>query len=153
MKTPWGKSDSTEKIVRGVSWVSTPSHGGLAVSIHSASFLLSKAACDHASDPKKSYLFFEEDCNYAIAFYEHPEWKRALDQHSHDYWKGEKNAPCPLSTINIDKEIDKLAVQVAKSDEEIKGDMLAIVTRWEPEYLEQYLKTVGTAVPLTSVPA
>ena len=78
MNTPWGKSDSTTKITRGVSWVNTPSHGGLAVTIKAATDYLSSDA-QMAGLVYGNYFFFEEDCLYAIAFYENPAWDRYLN--------------------------------------------------------------------------
>jgi hypothetical protein len=78
MNTPWGKSDSRVGIERGVSWVGTPGHGGLAITARVASRTLTVEALQHA-ERRGGYYFFEEDCAFAIAFYEIPVWKFALD--------------------------------------------------------------------------
>lgn len=78
MNTPWGKSDGTTKIERGVSWVNTPGHGGLAITSRVAIRTLSAEALQRA-DFKGGYYFFEEDCAYAIAFYEKPIWSLTLN--------------------------------------------------------------------------
>jgi hypothetical protein len=69
MNTPWGKSDSKTTLAKGISWVGTPSHGGLAVTPAAALTYLSTAAVRRATS-YGSYYFFEEDCDYAIAFLE-----------------------------------------------------------------------------------
>jgi hypothetical protein len=33
------------------------------------------------------YFCFEEDCSYAVAFLEHPEWKRHLDRMALAQWE------------------------------------------------------------------
>lgn len=78
--SPWGKIDSVTKIVNGISFVSTPSHGGLRVSLKA----LNDYACDaeylknHAI-PMGYYLFFEEDCNAPLALFDMP---RVLDKYA-----------------------------------------------------------------------
>jgi hypothetical protein len=68
MNTPWGVSDSKVTYRFGVSFVTTPSHGGFMVS-SSAQSLLSDAARKRG---KKygSYLAFEEDCDAYIILLE-----------------------------------------------------------------------------------
>jgi hypothetical protein len=72
MQTPWGKSDSTTKIlsgagfpVRGFLWVNTPGHGGFALTKRYAEGVLSKAALA-VGELKGGYYFFEEDVDYAV---------------------------------------------------------------------------------------
>lgn len=69
MNTPWGKADNITRIERGLSWVDTPSHGGFAVSESFAKKHLSTAA-QTRGEQYGSYLFFEEDCLYAIVAWE-----------------------------------------------------------------------------------
>ena len=127
MNTPWGKSDSKTNIIHGVSWVGTPSHGGLAVTVRAATaiwypedgtrqrqMLSSKAL--KLADRKGSYFFFEEDCLYAIAFYEHPEWKRALE--------------LQIAAANN-------GTYVREADAEIKADMERVIRRWFPAYFAE----------------
>jgi hypothetical protein len=73
MNTPWGQSDFSRKITRGVVLVITPSHGGLGVAFATARKLLSPAALACA-EYKSNYYWFEEDCTIAIPFYEQPTW-------------------------------------------------------------------------------
>jgi hypothetical protein len=140
MQTPWGKSDSITKIQRGVSWVGTPSHGGLAITMIRAMEVLSPKAINIAlanvhgtalvNKPKGSYVFFEEDCAYAIAFYEHPEWKRTLEQNELDEIRLSN-----LSTVApYDGVAEKLRKSIARTDERIKSDMAEVIRRWYPEY-------------------
>jgi Domain of unknown function (DUF7007) len=69
MNTPWGRSDYEKKFERGLTWVSTPSHGGFLVARGTAERLLSPAAIAHG-DPYGEYLAYEEDCDAAIILYE-----------------------------------------------------------------------------------
>lgn len=66
--TPWGQSDQDREIVPGVTWYSTPSHGGLRV----AGKYLSPAAKELALFSGGSY-WFEEDVAWAIPVYENYE--------------------------------------------------------------------------------
>jgi hypothetical protein len=71
MNTPWGKSDSIEKIQRGVSRVGTPSHGGLMITRKAAETFLSSAAIKRAETFGENYLAFEQDCLASIVLWEH----------------------------------------------------------------------------------
>lgn len=75
--TLWGKAQHVRTIMRGVAWVSTPSHGGLRVAEGVASKLLSEAARELA-EHSNGYFWFEEDVACSIAFCEQPEWHRSL---------------------------------------------------------------------------
>jgi hypothetical protein len=68
VNTPWGKSDSKVTYRFGVSFVTTPSHGGFMVS-PSAQSLLSEAARKRGKQ-YGSYLAFEEDCDAYIILLE-----------------------------------------------------------------------------------
>jgi hypothetical protein len=72
VNTPWGKSDSKITLARGISFVTTPSHGGFAVTPTAALQYLSTAA---VSRGKKygGYYFFEEDCDASIVLFELPQ--------------------------------------------------------------------------------
>jgi hypothetical protein len=69
MKTPWGKSDSKIIVKRGLSFVTTPSHGGFMVSKAYAGKHFSKAAIKRGKE-YGSYLAYEEDCDYAVVVWE-----------------------------------------------------------------------------------
>jgi hypothetical protein len=57
-QTPWGKSDSSTKIARGIVSYSTPSHGG----IHVSKGLLAKMP-----EPfRKTNGWYEEDCEWCM---------------------------------------------------------------------------------------
>jgi hypothetical protein len=75
--TPWGIADDVKVVRSGVRWYSTPGHGGLAVSKGVAEKMLSDAA-RYAGSYANGYFWFEEDCQYAIPLYEHPEWQAGL---------------------------------------------------------------------------
>jgi len=139
VNTPWGRSDSIRKIQFGVSWVGTPSHGGLAISKGQASKLLSEKAlsrlpghivCEQYGD----YFFFEEDCAYAIAFLEHPEWKRYLDKLSLAEWENSVFDADSYMGKAKSESVPKLQAELAKTNEQIKQEMEQIVRHWFPEY-------------------
>jgi len=71
MITPWGNSDYKFDIEDGLSWVSTPSHGGFMASVKWAEKNLTQEARDEG---EKFGLFyaFEEDCAYAVVVCEAP---------------------------------------------------------------------------------
>jgi hypothetical protein len=72
MNTPWGKSDSKITLAPGVSFVTTPSHGGFAVTPTAALHYLSTAAVARAAK-YSNYYFFEEDCDALIVLFELPQ--------------------------------------------------------------------------------
>jgi len=80
------------------------------------------------------YLCFEEDCSYAVAFFEHPEWKRHLDAKSLAEWQCSVLEPGSYMGKAKAEAVPKLTVNVAKSDDAIREDMHAIVASWNPEY-------------------
>lgn len=71
--SPWGTVDHSTSPRRGVHFVSTPSHGGIAVSKALAEKLLSVKALEHGH-AIGGYVWFEEDCEAWVPLYEHPEW-------------------------------------------------------------------------------
>jgi hypothetical protein len=76
-QTPWGISDYVKPCIRGVALVQTPSHGGIRVSATLAKNQLSDA-CLFFGEQIGNYFFFEEDCAYALPFFEHPEWFKEI---------------------------------------------------------------------------
>lgn len=77
MRTPWGNSDYEKRIERGITWVSTPSHGGFMVARGVAAKLLSQAAVA-VGQVCGDYLAFEEDCDAAIILYELPQTREGF---------------------------------------------------------------------------
>lgn len=69
MNSPWGAIDACEEVAPGVSWISTPSHGGLRIVKTVAAQRLSQAARNRAI-VQNDACWFEEDCLYAVAAYE-----------------------------------------------------------------------------------
>lgn len=69
MSTPWGAVQHSKIIKRGVSIVSTTSHGGMRISKGFAEKNLSTAAINRAT-VLGNYLFYEEDCDMAIPVFE-----------------------------------------------------------------------------------
>jgi hypothetical protein len=93
MHTPWGVSDYEKKIQRGLTWVSTPSHGGFMVARATAEKLLSPAAVG-CGEQFGSYLAYEEDCDAAIVLYELPQTREGFSHvtdaellESLSYWR------------------------------------------------------------------
>jgi hypothetical protein len=81
MHTPWGRSDYQKQFRRGVTWVSTPSHGGFMIAEGTARELLSAAAIAEG-ELCCGYLAFEEDCDAAIVLYELPETREGFSNTS-----------------------------------------------------------------------
>lgn len=72
MITPWGRSDSETRFARGLTAVTTPSHGGFMVGKAYARKHLS-AAAQAAGENFGSYLAYEEDIDAAIILFELPQ--------------------------------------------------------------------------------
>ena len=69
MDTPWGTADDIEEYEPGLTWVGTPSHGGLMITKEYAKEHLSKAA-QKRGEAYDNYLCYEEDCAFAIPYLE-----------------------------------------------------------------------------------
>ncbi len=133
--SPWGAIQDSTQIEKGVRWVSTASHGGLMLTNEAAKSLLTPRALEAVHCTQSStHVCFEEDCEYAIAFFEHPEWKRFLDQDCLEGWKTYTPSTFPGSNLNVAECVAKLQAQIARTDYEIREEMRAIVQRWNPEY-------------------
>ena len=140
--SPWGAIQDSTQICAGVRWVSTASHGGLMVTKQAAAKYLSEQAIKaiHCT-PSADYACFEEDCEYAIAFFERPEWKRFLDQDALNEYSAlcaqPSDALLRFEVARRDyalKAIPKLLEAVSRTDDQIREEMRAIVERWNPEY-------------------
>jgi hypothetical protein len=64
MNTPWGKSDFSEKLISGITFYSTPSHGG---------YKISKKRWDSLHPVYKTVFnnneqWFEEDCDWCLLY-------------------------------------------------------------------------------------
>lgn len=70
MKTPWGKADSAEKIAEGITFYSTPSHGGVKLSPER---LASMPAMLREIKPFAGPGWYEEDCDYSLVVLAFPE--------------------------------------------------------------------------------
>lgn len=68
MQTPWGDSQAAAKLLPGFTWHITASHGGLQVALEGLS-RLSEAARFEGLEFNGS-LWYEEDCDWAVAFHE-----------------------------------------------------------------------------------
>ena len=71
--TPWGMSHSIDAVCRGVRWVSTPGHGGLAISRALAEKKLSQAALS-IGEFANGYYWYEEDCACMVPIFECPKF-------------------------------------------------------------------------------
>lgn len=67
--TPWGSAQESISISRGVSCVSTASHGGIMVTLSAAEMLLSEHAKKRGMQ-WSGYLCYEEDCNADIVLFD-----------------------------------------------------------------------------------
>lgn len=141
--SPWGPVQDRTPIAEGVSWVSTASHGGLMVTSKAASKYLSAKAVEVAYPGQcGNYVCFEEDCSYAVAFYERPEWKRILDRASLAEWRQYQSGeiadfPNGAMKAHSTERIPKLEAAIARTDDQIKEAMAAIVREWNPEYFAE----------------
>jgi hypothetical protein len=148
MNTPWGTSQQVETIARGIHWVSTAGHGGLMISAGIAEKALSQQAVKVAFPGRTGgYVCFEEDCSYAVAFLEHPEWKRHLDRMALAQWEHSVLEPDSYMGKAKADAVPKLTAEVAKSDDAIREDMRAIVTSWNPEYFGDAPAQAKESVP------
>lgn len=138
--SPWGAIQDSTTIEKGVRWVSTASHGGLMVTNEAAKTLLSARAIESVHCTESStHVCFEEDCEYAIAFFEHPEWERALQQKNLDDWHKTlenvwSNPPGSYMANAALESVPKIEARLRMTDYEIREEMRAIVQRWNPEY-------------------
>lgn len=106
--SPWGKIDAVTNYCRGLSFVSTPGHGGFRVTDK----LLRKHAIDADSIIAMGaitigqYHFFEEDCAYALLL-----------------------SDCPAL-------LKKVAEQRGRAPQQLLDSAMASVRRWFPQYFE-----------------
>lgn len=102
--TPWGPVQTRYPIAPGICWVSTAGHGGLMITAEQADRLLTTEARG-AGEVFDGWLCYEEDCLYAVALYEHPEWAKAG------------------------------ALDPAKPSDQVKTEAWHALSAWNPEYL------------------
>ena len=77
--SPWGAVQHQHSYCRGVTGVSTASHGGIAVADGFAHKNLSEAARSRAGFHYSGYYWYEEDCDWAIPIFELPHlWEEAF---------------------------------------------------------------------------
>jgi hypothetical protein len=140
--SPWGAIQSREKITEGVCWVSTARHGGLMVTRKAAEKYLSAKAIECAFPGiAGDYICFEEDCSYAVALFEHPEWLRKMEESKLEDWRKYRPASeCVPGgwdyqmAKHAEECIPKLIERLARQDSELKTEMEAIVKHWTPQY-------------------
>ena len=66
MRTPWGQSDGQKQIIKGVTEVFTPRHGGIYLSPERVKQLPAFVTTEH--NFLGSLAWWEEDCDWAIPF-------------------------------------------------------------------------------------
>lgn len=69
MRTPWGKADNVEEVLPGVTWVSTPGHGGLRVTPEAHARMKEPwSRFESRFTPRgvDGVRWYEEDCEWAI---------------------------------------------------------------------------------------
>jgi len=97
-QTPWGKSDSSTKIARGIVSYSTPSHGG----IHVSKGLLAKMP-----EPfRKTNGWYEEDCEWCMVALSFPQFfsdenVKAAHQTARQYFPDQYEAWMLIPSIAI----------------------------------------------------
>jgi hypothetical protein len=72
--TPWGPSQTINKVCLGIAFVSTASHGGYRVSRALAENNIPKVQLDKGSIFDGRYYWFEEDCNWCIVAINFPQY-------------------------------------------------------------------------------
>jgi hypothetical protein len=77
-QTPWGKSQQSTIIERGVTFHSTAGHGGFLVTRKYAEKHLTKSAIKRGGNWGLNHLAYEEDCAAYIIFFEVPKSKNLL---------------------------------------------------------------------------
>ena len=65
----WGEVQSYHRINKGIYEVSTAGHGGVMMPVQIGRYLLSQEA-RRIAEREHGYLYFEEDCNWSVAFRE-----------------------------------------------------------------------------------
>jgi len=78
-RTPWGPAQVGYPITKGVVWYSTAGHGGLGVARSVASKKLTPQARKMAMKSGGRF-WYEEDADWAIPFFENPEWEKKFAQ-------------------------------------------------------------------------
>ncbi len=76
IQTPWGVADHTKEIAAGITWHSTPSHGGYHLSPERVAEMrepLRSFKTFAGSDPKGG-KWYEEDCDWAIVALAFPQF-------------------------------------------------------------------------------
>ena len=72
--TPWGQSDCSEKIAEGITWYSTPSHGGYKLSRARLAEMPEWLLACPFRPVEQAAGWFEEDCDWARVVLAFPEY-------------------------------------------------------------------------------
>ena len=149
METPWGPSQNSTTIAPGVYWVSTASHGGLLVAAQAASGFFDEGDRKGLTGPAimeghsfGAYLAYEEDCKYAIVFYERPDWYRTMLRKNLAGWQQVVDRTQPYWCSDALRteapgEVDRLARIIALADEALIAEtkLFETISSWDPQYL------------------
>jgi len=85
--TPWGKADHTEHVAKGITWYSTPSHGGFKLSPQMNAMVPDYMRCGR--DTERGW--YEEDCAWSIVATVFPQYfcedERRMAKDSLGYWQ------------------------------------------------------------------
>lgn len=132
--SPWGAVQQSYQIEPGVSWVSTASHGGLMVARAVGEKMLSMQAriCAFTHG---DYFCFEEDCDYAIAFYDVPTWAHIMAAKDAAEWKplvGQMGYG--MTAAEIQKRYDETIAWAHETDDQTRERYRLVVMRYNPEY-------------------
>jgi hypothetical protein len=141
--SPWDNIQTRERLADGVYWVSTPGHGGLMVHSEVAEVSLTAEARNEGMLCNYSGVFwyaYEEDCKYAIPFFECPQWLRASREQDLKDWQRIIERPAGNYPEMVDQAPRRVAALKAKlelSDQELVADarLLHTISMWDAQYL------------------
>jgi hypothetical protein len=135
--TPWGPSQSAYTLELGVTWVSTAGHGGLMVAAGVAEAKLSIKARACATMLHCGYFCFEEDCDWAVAFYDVPQWSRLMAAKDAREWIPYLGQSVyGLSPAEIQQRFDERAAWARQTDAQTRDRLRLEVLYWNPEYFD-----------------
>jgi len=140
--SPWDNIQTRSRLSDGVYWVSTPGHGGLMVHGDVAEISLTAEArnegmlCTYSG---VSWYCYEEDCKWAIPFFECPEWMRQDRRQDLADWQRVLVSPSESENMRAmaPERVAKLTAQISLNDKELVAEqrLLHTISMWDAEYL------------------
>lgn len=142
--SPWDDIQQKKKLHEGVYWVSTAGHGGLMVHCDVAESALTAEArnagmlCTYS---QHMWYAYEEDCKWAIPFYERPEWLRESQRQNLASWQKIVDDPrsCYYQSMRDEApaHVAAITAKLAMSDADLIADqrLLRTISMWDAEYL------------------